>query len=168
MASDRIPIVNEQDEILSYRDRESVVQGDIYRVASLWVTNSKAEVLLARRAYTKSHDPGKWGPAVAGTVEEDETYESNIVKEAMEELGITGVKFQTGIKYLRRGEKWSYFVQQYYAVIDKPATDFVIRAEEVAEVRWFSKEALTQALEQHPDEFLKSMRSRLEEYIASI
>lgn len=156
--SSKICIVNEQDEVIEYRDFEaSLTPNDIYRVASLWVTNSKGEVLLARRAYTKSHDPGKWGPAVAGTVEEGETYESNIRKEAAEELGITGVQFEPGKKYLSRGEKWSYFVQPFYVTLDRPAEAFVIRKEEVAEVKWFSTEELKQVLTQYPDEFLKSI-----------
>ena len=34
--------------------------------------------------------PEVWGPAVSGTNEEGETYDSNIIKEAQEEIGLTG------------------------------------------------------------------------------
>lgn len=159
-----IPIVNEQDEVICSKDRSTVTQGDIYRVASLWVTNSKGDVLLARRAYTKSHDPGKWGPAVAGTVEEGESYEANIVKEAEEELGISGVVFTLEPKYLRRGEKYSYFVQPYSVVLDWPLEKFHPRAEEVAEIKWWSKSELARELAETPDEFLKSMHEKLNKF----
>ena len=77
-----ITIVNEEDEIIGHKDRTSLDhETDIYRVAALWLTNSTGEVLIAQRALSKESSPGKWGPAAAGTVEEGETYESNIVKE---------------------------------------------------------------------------------------
>lgn len=80
----RIPIVNEQDEIIGYKDRKDRNTVDITRITGLWLWNEKGEVLLAQRALSKDINPGLWGPAVAGTVEEGETYESNIIKEAEE------------------------------------------------------------------------------------
>ena len=109
----RIPFVNENDEVVEVFEGKN--WGDlhpesIYRVSSLWITNSKGEVLLARRAFNKKHDPGKWGPAVSGTVEEGETYESNIIKETEEELGIKSLKPIAGLK-LRVKNKYNYFNQ---------------------------------------------------------
>ena len=37
---------------------------------------------MARSVFMIDKLPGKWGPAVAGTVEEGESYEENIIKEA--------------------------------------------------------------------------------------
>lgn len=84
----KIVIVDDKDNIICYKNRSEVRQEDIYRVSALWIINTKGEILLAKRALTKAHDPGKWGPAVAGTVEEGETYKTNIIKEAEEELGL--------------------------------------------------------------------------------
>ncbi|MFA6422790.1 MAG: NUDIX domain-containing protein, partial [Candidatus Buchananbacteria bacterium] len=84
----KIIIVNENDEAIGHKERNELDFSDIYRVSGLWITNLKGEILLAQRAFTKNHDPGKWGPAAAGTVEEGEDYETNILKEAEEELGL--------------------------------------------------------------------------------
>lgn len=85
----RIQIVNENDEYIGAKERSEIDHGtDIYRVSALWLINSLGQVLLAKRAATKDHSPGKWGPAVAGTVEESETYDENIRKEAKEEIGL--------------------------------------------------------------------------------
>lgn len=43
---------------------------DIFRTASLWITNSNGDILLAQRKFDKKVDPGKWAEAVVGTVEE--------------------------------------------------------------------------------------------------
>jgi len=46
----RISIVNEQDEIIGHEDRNDRNLDAIYHVSSLWITNGKGEILLARRA----------------------------------------------------------------------------------------------------------------------
>lgn len=46
-------IVDENDQIIGHKFREEIVQTDIYRVAALWITNSKGDILLARRALSK-------------------------------------------------------------------------------------------------------------------
>jgi len=83
-----IPIVKNNDEIIKYKKRSEILENDIYRVSSLWITNSSGEVLLAKRAKIKKNHPGVWGPAVSGTVEKDETYYENILKETNEEIGL--------------------------------------------------------------------------------
>lgn len=152
-----IIIVDENDNQVGVMDREKVVD-EIYRVASLRITNSKGEILLARRAYSKKHDPGKWGPAVAGTLDEGETYESNIYKEAKEELGITNVEFKKGEK-ARVDAKWHYFTQRFYVQLDWPLERFNPDPGEVAEVKWFGVDELKHELAAHPDEFLNSVRT---------
>lgn len=154
-------IVNEQDEVIGHKQREEILQDDIYRVAALWLKNSNGDVLLARRAYTKSHDPGKWGPAVAGTVEEGETYEQNIYKEAEEELGLVGALLKEASKDRRSG-KHNYFAQWFYAVVDKPVEEFNIQEDEVAEIKWFSRDELRRMVKEGPEDFLTSVRERVE------
>lgn len=79
----KIQIVDENDKFVSNKERSEVdYKSDIYRVSALWLTNSKGQTLLAKRAMVKDKDPGKWGPAVAGTIDEGETYDENIYKEA--------------------------------------------------------------------------------------
>ena len=153
----KITIVDQDDNVIGAKSRDELLVTDIYRVTSLWIENSKGEVLLAQRAFTKSHDPGKWGPAVAGTVEEGETYDSNIYKEAREELGLEGLVFEKGIKKYSEG-KWRYFVQQYLLTIDKPSKEFKIQKDEVAEVKWFSRQELKELVNTRPDDFLNGVK----------
>jgi len=157
----RIVIVNESDEVITYKERGTLTQNDIYRVSALWVKNSKGDILLAQRKFTKSHDPGKWGPAVAGTVDEGETYEQNIVKEAEEEIGLKNIQPILGPKVRVTGE-YNYFDQWYTFVIDKPAEDFVIQEEEVERVKWFTRTELEKELREYPEKYLTSLDWSLE------
>lgn len=91
MSKELVTIVDEQDNILGVKARDDLGSKDIVRISVLWIENSKGQVLLQQRSLAKKTGPGKWGPAVAGTVESHETYASNIIKEAEEEIGLTGI-----------------------------------------------------------------------------
>jgi len=153
----KIIVVDEKDGMIGSKEREAVEMSDIYRVSALWITNSRSEILLARRALTKSHSPGKWGPAVAGTIEEGETYGTNIIKEAEEEIGLINIKPDKGTK-IRISNKYNYFLQWYTVKIDKQLEKFEIQKSEVAEIRWFSKDEIKKKINENPDEFINSVK----------
>lgn len=55
-----VPIVNHHDEIIDHKERDEVdATKELRRIAALWLTNSKGDILLARRALTKKHQAGK-------------------------------------------------------------------------------------------------------------
>lgn len=62
----KIIIVDEEDNIIGYKERDTLDDDDIYRVSALWIKNSKGESLLARRHRNKSHYPRKWGGGCGG------------------------------------------------------------------------------------------------------
>ena len=160
-----IVIVDEKDDIIGSKPREVVDREKIrYRATGLWIKNSNGESLLARRAYTKTHYPGRWGPAAAGTVDEGEFYEDNMVKETEEELGLQGIKFEKASKTQTSG-KYNHFTQWFISIIDKPAKDFKIQDEEVEEVRWFSKKELSEQLKNNPKEFIPKMKEYFEMFV---
>jgi isopentenyl-diphosphate delta-isomerase len=135
--------VDENDNQISVVPR-SEHDEHIYRVSALSITNSKGEILLAQRAFTKKHHPGKWGPAVAGTVEEGETYLSNILKETEEEIGIsiTEEDIELGPKTDTLDKKYKHFTQWFYYRTDKDITEFTYSDDEVADIRWFTPEEI--------------------------
>ncbi|MFH1500730.1 MAG: NUDIX domain-containing protein [archaeon] len=153
--NEKIVIVNKKDEVIGYKDRE-LAEKDIYRVSALWIKNSKNEFLLARRAYTKSHSPGKWGPAVAGTVEKGETYKKNMIKEVKEELGLESLNLVKGPKLYHEKEH-RYFVQWFLLVIDREISKFRFDKKEVAEIKWFSKKEFLNQINSNPEEFIPSI-----------
>ena len=162
--SDEIIIVNEKDQVIGYRKRNERLPHEIYRVAALTIKNSQGDVLLARRAQTKKHHPGRWGPAVAGTVEKGETYEKNIIKEAEEEIGIKNIKFELGLKKEVKGD-FPHFTQQFNCILDWSIGKFNIDKEEVEEIKWFTQKELTKKLQTNPEEFLPSMQKEHENHV---
>lgn len=151
----KIAIVDEKDNIVGYKERLNRNPKDIYRVSCLWITNSQNEILLAQRKLTKKHNPGCWGPAVAGTVEEGESYEENIYKEAKEELGIDKMKFTPDLKF-RSKSFYPFFCQVYKVKLDRKINEFQIAQDEVEQIQWFSRDFLLQDCLDHPEKYTPS------------
>lgn len=159
----KIIIVDENNEIIGSKERFEVCLPDIYRATGLWITNSKGEILLAQRSFNKSHDPGKWGPAVSGTVEEGETYEENIQKEAREELGVSDLELVEGPVTRKRGVH-DRFSQWFFAELDQDIADFRIQKDEVEQIKWFTRQELEIEIAENPEHFLQSIPERLKQF----
>jgi isopentenyldiphosphate isomerase len=155
-------IVDKDDQPIGVKPRIDLdSETDIFRCTGLWIINSQNQVLIAQRSLKKKNSPGKWGPAAAGTVEEGETYESNIYKEAKEELGLTGVDFILGPKIFLKDSR-PQFGQWFLAKVDQAATAFTIQKEEVEQVAWIDLKQLLDEVAQNSDKYITSMPQAIE------
>lgn len=157
----KITIVDDNDNVIGDKERSEITSSDIYRVAGLWITNSKGEILLAQRKLTKNNYPGRWSPAAAGTVEENESYEQNIRREAEEELEIKDVKFTISEKLKITG-KHSYFAQLFSAKLDWPVEKFKPLEEEIEQIKWYKRSEIEQMLKDNPEVFTPTIREMLD------
>ncbi|HET7528782.1 MAG TPA: NUDIX domain-containing protein [Candidatus Saccharimonadales bacterium] len=161
----KIQIVDKNDNLIGAKERTAVdYSKDIYRISALWLTNSKGEILLAQRQLTKDKDPGLWGPAAVGTLDEGETYESNMQKEAKEEICLTGIKFKIGPKVFVQKPRF-HFCQWYFAVCDWPVDKFKIQKEEVAQLKWVAPADLKDDLKSHPENYVSQMPIVVEKFV---
>lgn len=157
-----VPIVDTQDNIIAHKDRADIDYAtDVFRTASLWITNSNGDVLLAQRKLDKKVDPGKWAEAVGGTVEDNDTYEETVIREAEEELGLTNLRITKGPKQFIT-TPCSYFVQWYIATVDKDASDFIIQQQEVEQIAWIPYTQLQQEVRDLPDKYIEAMKEIVE------
>lgn len=160
----KLTVVNEQDEILGYKDHRDRQAGDIVRISYIWLLDSSDRILLAQRAFDKPHDPGKWSSAVAGRVEEGETYESNFLKEVEEEIGVRldVSELVVGVKRLVQAQH-PFFCQGYFARRDVKGVELRVQAAEVADVKWVSFDELVEWFERSPDDFVHSFHLYLDD-----
>jgi len=159
----KIQIVDRQDNLIGAKERTEVNRDkDIFRTAALWLRNGRGEVLLAKRSLSKDKDPGMWGPAVAGTVDEGETYDTTIYREAEEEIGLHGVQFELGPKvfYDYARPQW---VQWYFAVVDRPIEKFTKQDDEVDELMWTDEKSLLGDVENNQAKYVPSMPRTVQE-----
>lgn len=153
----KVIIVDKNDEVIGYKLRNNRTSEDIIRIAGIWMENEKNEVLIAQRSKNKKNDPGKWGPAAAGTLEKGETYKSNILKEVEEEIGIileSKDLIYLGAFYEQASNQ--YFVGTFYAKITSDSK-FTLQQEEVEAVRWISWSDLETEVKKYPEKYLLSL-----------
>lgn len=152
-----IPVVDWQDKIIGSKERDEVdFKNDIFRTASLWITNSAGGILLAQRKMDKKTDPGKWAEAVGGTVEGNDDYEATMLREAYEELGMQNITPQLGPKQLIT-TPCHYFVQWYTVQLDAPIESFTIQPEEVEQIAWIPYSQLKKELQTEPKKYIAAM-----------
>ena len=157
-----ILIVNTDDEVVGSKQYKDVRYEDIYRVTALWLTDLHGKYcLITQRKWTKQNDPGKWIMAVSGTVEEGETYDSNIAKETLEEIGVSNIEFMIEKKIFIDDGNHKFFVQFFSSKIDKEKTKIEIQTDEVEAYRWLLIEDLLNWINLKPDEFVPSMMESL-------
>jgi hypothetical protein len=94
--------------------------------------------------------------------DEGETYDSNVVKEAEEELGIAAVKPVVVRKDRVSTPTRNYFRVMYSVVIDRKIEDFKIQKAEVLAIQWISKDALVRWWKEKPNDFIASMPTLIE------
>ncbi len=154
-------IVDDNDQVIGHKYHDDILTSDIYRVSALWILNSQGEALIAQRKFTKKHDPGKWGPSVAGTVDEGESYEANIEKEAEEEVGVKLESYSKLDKVRVRGE-YNFFDQWYAAIINWPIDKFVPQESEVEALQWIKISDLKEEIANNPGKYLVGMLASVE------
>ena len=165
MTKPLIQVVDRDDNLIGHVARDEFDYAtQIYRITALWLTNSQGQVLLAQRKLTKDKDPGKWGPAAAGTMDEGETYDENIRKETEEEIGVTDIEFVKGPKVYFESPRMCW-AQWYEATLNLSADEFVIQEDEVEKVEWMDPEWLKNDFEQNPDKYVPSMKYVIETFI---
>ncbi|HBI16652.1 MAG: NUDIX family hydrolase [Candidatus Moranbacteria bacterium GW2011_GWF2_34_56] len=161
--NEKIIIVDENDNPIGVKERKLIETKDIYRVSALWIINSKNQILMAQRSFNKKNNPGKWGPAVAGTVTEGEDYTDNIIKETQEEIGIDLHKYlfeKIEKIYIERSRK--YFCQWYLFKADIEIEKFTIQENEVEKVTWIDKNIFEDELKLFPEKYIGSMLKHFE------
>ncbi len=86
----KIPIVNEQDEVIGMEERSIILQkGLICRVVNVWLVTPEKEFIFQKRGPNQETWPGRLDVAVAGHVDfADETYEECAKRELFEETGL--------------------------------------------------------------------------------
>lgn len=159
----RVIVVDEQDRevgLTTYEKRQFPV---IYRVTALFLTDiSGGYCLITQRKVDANHnDPGKWMMAASGTVEEGETYDSNVATEAREELGITNLSFEKKDKIFIDDGTHRFFVQYYAASVNKDEVIITIEEAFVEQYKWIEIKDLIYWFNENPKEFVPSMKESL-------
>lgn len=116
---------------------ESIPKGKYILVVVVWIQNSKGELLLQQRSFTKDSYPGKWA-TTGGHPKSGENSIQGMLTEISEELGIE-LK-ENELKFINTIIDDDTFVDAYYLKKDLEIKDMILQKEEVETVKWVSIE----------------------------
>ena len=129
-------------------------EGTLHRAFSIFIVNSRREMLLQRRAFTKYHSGGLWTNACCSHPRPDEDLETAVHRRLQEELGfdcpLEEVFHFVYCASLDQGLTEHEFDHVFMGVYDG---EVVPNRDEVEAIRWVRFEDVQTALTQHPDEY---------------
>lgn len=161
-----VVLVNPEDEVLGVMEKQQAhVNGLLHRAFSIFLFNSKGEMLLQKRAAEKYHSPNQWTNAVCSHPRNGETYLDGAKRRLNEELGITAdlsEKFNFIYKADVGDGLWEHELDHVF--VGTYEGDFNLNKHEVDDVRYVTMEELDQELSENPEHFTEWFKIILEEY----
>lgn len=163
----KIVFVDENDHVIGAGTKEQAWKnGDIHRIARLFVFNSGGELLVHKRSEKLDNSPGKWDQSAAGHVDEGEDYLEAAKRELKEELGIEEVELKEIGKFYQDeidpdGKMKKRFNMLYEGKHDG---EINFNEDEVSEIRWIGLEELRRWMEENPEDFTRGFIESLNMY----
>ena len=86
---EQVILVNEQDQPIGQMEKQAAHIGPhLHRAFSVFIFNSKGELLMQQRALTKYHSPGLWTNTCCSHPRAGESLEEATSRRLMEEMGM--------------------------------------------------------------------------------
>lgn len=170
MSSDRVtpkPTFSTDHELLDFVDAEDRVIGQatraeihaqrrFHRAIHLFVFHPDGRLFLQKRSRWKDTGAGTWSTSCAGHVDQGESYDGAVLREAGEELGIrlTEVPERFG-RFTPAPELGYEFLVLYRVVHPGP---FTWPEAEIEDGRWWTLDAIREASRETPETLAGSFR----------
>ncbi len=150
-------VVDEQDRVQRQETRAEVHrQRLLHRAVHVLVFNPAGEVYLQRRSAQKDTYPLRWTTSCSGHVDAGEDYDTAVVRELTEELGITIPDVSSLVKLLKHGPcretGWEFIWIYTLTTKAAPAPD----PAEISEGRWISPAEFDAWIAREPAAFTPS------------
>lgn len=161
-----VVLVTPEDEILGLMEKQQAhINGLLHRAFSVFLFNSKGEMLLQKRASGKYHSPNQWTNAVCSHPRDGETYLEGAKRRVKEELGIE-VDLSEKFNFIYKADVgnglWEHELD--YVFIGNYEDQFHLNKDEVDEVRYISMNDLDTEMINFPENFTEWFKIILEEY----
>lgn len=142
--SEMLPLVDRQGNTVGAATRGECHSGShlLHPVVHLHVFNSRGELYLQRRPGWKDIQPGKWDTAVGGHIDLGEDAMAALLREAREEIGITGFTPVKIAEYIFESDRESEYVNVFATVYDGP----VAPSQELDGGCFFTVDAIMQSI----------------------
>lgn len=154
-SNDLLILVDDQDREIGLKDKLAVHQeGLLHRAFSIFVFNSKSELLIQQRADNKYHSPGLWTNTCCSHPKPGEQTIEACNRRLMEEMGMS-CKLNFSFSFLYKSSFENGLTEHEFDHVYVGQTDDlpVINTEEVKEWKYVSITVLEKEIELYPERF---------------
>ena len=145
--------VDDNNNIIGQEDRDLIKEKKLnYRIAHVWIINSKNELLICKRPLNVKAYPGLWTSTAGGHVETKETYEQAAKRESEEEIGVSlDLEHAFMIKYPH--PRRCFIFIDLWVSRNYDQNDFIFDATEISETKFISFNNLNNEIKKNPEKF---------------
>jgi isopentenyldiphosphate isomerase len=156
MSEEIFDVVNDQDEVVGQQPRREVHRlGLKHRATHVLVFNAAGQVFLQKRSMKKDRQPGVWDSSASGHVDSGEDYDTCVVRELGEEIGLhVRTTPQRLFKLPASPETDQEFVWVYRCQAEGP---FRLHPDELERGDWFAPEEVTRWMAERPQDFASAL-----------
>lgn len=153
MKEEQVVLVNEKDEKIGLMPKqEAHVKGVLHRAFSVFIFNSKNELMLQQRAFEKYHTPGLWANTCCSHQRDGESSIEAGKRRLMEEMGFTtDLKETTTFIYKAPFDNGLTEHELDHILVGSYEADPKINPEEVASWKWMDLEEVRDDIKKNPD-----------------
>ncbi len=165
-----VVLVNEKDEKLGRMEKQQAhVAGLLHRAFSVFVFNSKGELLLQQRAESKYHSPLLWTNTCCSHPREDEPYLEAAHRRLKEEMGFD-CELEEKFHFIYKAQLGENLFEHELDHVFTGLYDgeFQINREEVQDFQWISMEELMNDMKSNPEKYTIWFRIIFDEYLAKL
>lgn len=133
-----VPLVDEAGKITGHVPRSDVHNGSklLHPVVHMHIIHRNKSILLQKRPFSKSIQPGKWDTAVGGHITAGETLSQALRKETAEETGLKEFSARQLKTYIWESEAERELV---YLFVTHDHQNVSVQSDEVEELRFWTK-----------------------------
>lgn len=155
-----VVLVNEEDKSIGTMEKmEAHTKGALHRAFSVFIFNSKGELLLQQRALEKYHSPGLWTNTCCSHPRPDEAVEDAAHRRLAEEMGME-CSLDYRFRFLYKAQFNNGLIEHeldhvFFGRSDMPP---LLNAQEVADYRYIKMELLEKDLKEFPENYSPWLR----------
>lgn len=156
MPKEFLILVDDNDREIGCEEKiQAHVAGQLHRAFSIFIFNTKKELLLQQRALCKYHSPGLWTNTCCSHPRPGETTLAAASRRLMEEVGFQTILHHAGTLTYRANMPQSKLIEHEYDHVFYGFFDGepVPNPQEVAALRWENPATLSHELHEHPERF---------------
>lgn len=152
---EHVILVDERDNEIGQMEKLAAHEsGDLHRALSVFLFNSKGELLLQQRAWAKYHSPGLWTNTCCSHPRPGESSKDAAIRRLQEEMGMS-CEIEKAFDFIYRAEFENGLIEHELDHVFIGSTDELptINPEEVESWRYVSKESLIADIANNPDNY---------------